>query len=107
MRTRILVAFIMSLLIVPTFAQKKNAVSQKADEGYKFTPVITIKATPVKNQAGTGTCWCFATTSFIESELLRMGKGEYDLSEMYIVRNNNLKLTAFKNNMQARKIMEK
>jgi bleomycin hydrolase len=88
MRTRILVAFIMSLLIVPTFAQKKNAASQKADEGYKFTPVITIKATPVKNQAGTGTCWCFATTSFIESELLRMGKGEYDLSEMYIVRNN-------------------
>lgn len=37
-------------------------------------------------QAATGTCWCFATTSFMESELLRMGKGEYDLSEMFIVR---------------------
>lgn len=41
---------------------------------------------PVKNQAATGTCWCFATTSFMESELLRMGKGTYDLSEMFIVR---------------------
>ncbi|WP_418176006.1 C1 family peptidase, partial [Alistipes putredinis] len=28
----------------------------------------------------------FATTSFMESELLRMGKGTYDLSEMFIVR---------------------
>ncbi len=53
---------------------------------YKFTVVKENPATPVKNQARTGTCWCFATTSLMESELLRMGKGEYDLSEMYIVR---------------------
>lgn len=39
-----------------------------------------------ENQASTGTCWCFATTSFMEAELLRMGKGTYDLSEMFIVR---------------------
>jgi len=88
MRTRILVAFVLSLFIAPSFAQKNNTPSQKADVGYKFTPVVELKATPVKNQAGTGTCWCFATTSFVESELLRMGKGEYDLSEMYIVRYN-------------------
>ena len=88
MKTRILLLTILSLFVAPTFAQKNNTASQKNDEGYKFTPVVEIKATPVKNQAGTGTCWCFATTSFIESELLRMGKGEYDLSEMYIVRYN-------------------
>jgi len=88
MRTRILVAFILSLFIAPSFAQKKNTATQKTEEGYKFTPVVELKATPVKNQAASGTCWCFATTSFIESELLRMGKGEYDLSEMFIVRNN-------------------
>jgi bleomycin hydrolase len=88
MKTRILLAFILSLFIVPSYAQKKNSSSQKADEGYKFTPVVALKATPVKNQASTGTCWDFATTSFFESELLRMGKGEYDLSEMYIVRYN-------------------
>ena len=55
---------------------------------YEFTVVKENPATPVKNQAKTGTCWCFATTSFIESELIRMGKGEHDLSEMFIVRHN-------------------
>lgn len=55
-------------------------------DGYQFTTVVNQKVTPVKNQAASGTCWCFATTSFIEAELLRMGKGEYDLSEMFIVR---------------------
>ncbi|MCL3780065.1 aminopeptidase [Prolixibacteraceae bacterium JC049] len=45
-----------------------------------------VEVTPVKNQYRTGTCWSFATTSFIESELLRMGKGTFDLSEMYFVR---------------------
>jgi aminopeptidase C len=88
MKTRILLVFILSLYIVQSYAQKKNDSSKKTEEGYKFTPVVELKATPVKNQAATGTCWDFATTSFIESELLRMGKGEYDLSEMYIVRYN-------------------
>ena len=55
-------------------------------QGYQFTDVVRVPATPVKNQASTGTCWCFATVSFMESELLRMGKGTYDLSEMFIVR---------------------
>lgn len=60
--------------------------AQTDSVGYQFTDVVRLKATPVKNQASTGTCWCFATTSFMESELLRMGKGEYDLSDMFIVR---------------------
>ena len=55
-------------------------------QGYQFTDEVKVPATSVKNQASTGTCWCFATTSFMESELLRMGKGEYDFSEMFIVR---------------------
>jgi bleomycin hydrolase len=89
MKRHILLTLLMALLVLPSFSQKKNAAAaSKSEEGYKFTPVVELKATPVKNQANTGTCWCFATTSFIESELLRMGKGEYDLSEMYIVRYN-------------------
>lgn len=55
---------------------------------YHFTAVKDIPVTEVKDQAMTGTCWCFGTTSFLEAELIRMGKGDYDLSEMYIVRNN-------------------
>ncbi len=59
-------------------------------QGYEFTEVVTVPVTSVKNQASTGTCWCFATTSFIEAELMRQGKGEHDLSEMYVVRNKYL-----------------
>ena len=73
-----------ALFLMPLagMAQEKN--------GYQFTTVVQQKATPVKDQAVSGTCWCFATTSFIESELLRQGKGEYDLSEMFIVRQKYL-----------------
>jgi bleomycin hydrolase len=55
---------------------------------YQFKAVRDIPTTSVKDQARTGTCWCFATISFLEAELIRQGKGEYDLSEMFVVRNN-------------------
>ncbi len=48
--------------------------------------ISEIPTTFVKDQANTGTCWSFGTTSFFETELIRMGKGEYDLSEMFTVR---------------------
>ncbi|MCY1634436.1 aminopeptidase C [Marinifilum sp. D737] len=60
--------------------------AQEQQNEKKFTTVTEVKTTPVKNQQSTGTCWSFATTSFIETELLRMGAPELDLSEMYIVR---------------------
>jgi Aminopeptidase C len=55
---------------------------------YEFKIIKENPATPVKDQAQTGTCWCFATCSFLESELIRAGKGVHNLSEMYIVREN-------------------
>ena len=53
----------------------------------QFLDVKTLKATSVKNQAMTGTCWCFATTSLVESEEIRKENREIDLSEMFTVRN--------------------
>lgn len=56
--------------------------------GYKFTVVKENPITSVKNQASSGTCWSFSGIGFLESELMKAGKGQLDLSEMYIVRRN-------------------
>ncbi|MEI6408334.1 MAG: C1 family peptidase [Bacteroidota bacterium] len=52
---------------------------------YKFTVVKKAGATEVKNQFKSGTCWVYSANSFFESELLRMGKGQNDLSDMFVV----------------------
>lgn len=54
---------------------------------YSFTPTKEIQCTPIKSQDRTGTCWSFATSSFIESEIIKANKGNIDISEMFIVRN--------------------
>lgn len=76
--TFILVAFLISI----------SLSAQDEKKGYEFTVIKENAITPVKNQANTGTCWSFSAMSFLESELLRMGKGTHDLSEMYNVRRN-------------------
>ncbi|MBL7804064.1 MAG: aminopeptidase [Saprospiraceae bacterium] len=60
--------------------------AQNNPEAYSFTPFKMLTATPVKDQQQTGTCWAFSSASFLESELIRTGKGQVNLSEMYIVR---------------------
>ena len=60
------------------------------EEGFVFTTVKENPITSIKNQNRAGTCWCYSSLSFIEAELLRMGKGEFDFSEMYIVHNTYL-----------------
>jgi aminopeptidase C len=63
-----------------------NMVAQeKPSEGFVFTPVKENPITSVKNQNRSSTCWCFSGLGFLESELLRMGKGTYDFSEMFVV----------------------
>jgi bleomycin hydrolase len=63
-----------------------TANGQAKNTKYTFKDIKKLDATSVKDQYHSGTCWCFSTSSFLESELLRMGKGQYDLSEMYTVR---------------------
>ncbi len=63
-------------------AQEKD--EKKADEGFVFTTVKEIPITSIKNQNKSGTCWAYSSLGFFEAELLRMGKGEYDLCEMYL-----------------------
>lgn len=79
---------ILGMLIISLVLASSNlkAQEEKKPEGYKFTVEKQIKTTSVKNQYKSGTCWSFSTLAFIESELIRMGKGEYDLSDMFCVR---------------------
>lgn len=53
----------------------------------RFTIEKQVAATPVKNQAVTGTCWCFSTTSLVESQCIKKNLGTFDISEMFAVRN--------------------
>ena len=53
---------------------------------YTFKDIKRLDASPIRDQYHSGTCWDFSTSSFLESELLRMGKGEVQLSEMFFVR---------------------
>lgn len=73
---RVLVIVLTVLCAVQVYAQTNEIIVQKKNA-----------ATAVKNQAQTGTCWCFSTTSLVESECIRKGAPSPDLSEMFTVRN--------------------
>lgn len=84
----------LALLSVPmqvnaqdTATAEPAAVQDDGPKAYDFEIVKNCERTEVKSQDRTGTCWSFATASFIESEALRMGKGKHNLSEMFIVQN--------------------
>lgn len=65
--------FILLFITLNTFSQKEE-----------FTAIVQNPSSPVKLQSG-NTCWIYATCSFIESELLRLKKGTYELSEDFFV----------------------
>lgn len=55
-------------------------------QSYDFKTIIDLEATDVISQGNTGTCWSFSTSSFLESEIIRLTGQKIDLSEMYNVR---------------------
>ena len=67
------------------FSLSAMAQDAKPEEGFVFTTVKENPITSIKNQNRSSTCWSFSALGFLESELLRLGKGEYDLSEMFVV----------------------
>ncbi len=52
---------------------------------FEFKTVKELPISSVKNQHRSSTCWCFSTLSYFESELMRLGKGEMDFSEAFVV----------------------
>lgn len=76
-----------ALVAVPFLASAEPADSVAADTvKFELTDIITVPTTSVKDQNKSGTCWCFAGTSFFEDEIVRKGGDSLDISEMYTVR---------------------
>lgn len=76
--------FLFVFVIASFFSIAQPSTDNVKDE---FTDRKVLPATSVKNQAMTGTCWSFSTTSLVESQCLKNVKEEIDLSEMFTVRN--------------------
>ncbi len=84
-------SFVSALLVSSLFLfqlqlNAQDTLRNKKGGNYIFKVQHDIEANEVQNQNRTGTCWSFSALSFIESELIRQGKGTHKLSEMYIVR---------------------
>jgi bleomycin hydrolase len=79
------VAMLVCGMVFSNAAVAKKKKDEKKEEGYVFTDVKRLPATSIKDQHRSGTCWSFSGLSFIESEMIRMGKSEVDLSEMFVV----------------------
>ncbi len=84
--------FIISLLALILFsslltAQEEKKEEEEVKEVYQFTNDLVLPHTAPQSQGRTGTCWCFATLSLLESEFMsEHEKDTVDLSEMFIVR---------------------
>jgi bleomycin hydrolase len=65
-----------------TFLAADLAGFERPADPVEFTRLSHL---PPVEQGKTGTCWAFAATSLLESELRRQGKAEVKLSEMFTV----------------------
>lgn len=53
---------------------------------FVFTDLINLGCTSVKNQGASNTCWSYTGNSFLESEMIRMGKKPMEISQIYTAR---------------------
>jgi len=92
-------AFI-ALIVLPMLAHAQDDLVRKVESNksyttikndddrskYHFNTLINLEHTAVCNQASSGTCWSYSTNSFLESEMMRMGKEPIRLAEIYSAR---------------------
>lgn len=64
----------------------KNNLTENPD--FQFTIIKELGNTTVKDQGSSGTCWSYSANSFLESEMIRMGKTPVDLAEIFTARNS-------------------
>lgn len=88
---KIIVSFISLGFALNAMAQDnlvKSLDANKSDSAkkFKFTTIIDLEDSPVKNQGSSGTCWSYSGNSFLESEMMKSGKEFVDISEIYTAR---------------------
>lgn len=85
MKKIILVA--LALLVPATAVMAKKKKEEVKKDTVEFTVIKQNPITSIKDQHRSGTCWAYSSLGFLEAELLRMGKGEHDLCESFLVYN--------------------
>ena len=65
---------------------KKISGNKSDSVGFKFTQIINLERTPIENQGSSGTCWSYATNSFLESEMIKAGKNPIPLAKIFTAR---------------------
>ena len=85
MKQYLTIAVAALLAAVPVLAQEAPDSTAAEEKGFVFSVQKEIPVTSIKNQNHSGTCWAFSSLGFFEAELLRQGKGEVDLAEMFLV----------------------
>lgn len=87
-------ALFIAAAILPMFVSAQDELVKKLEKNssdsskakFKFTPQIDLERTSVKAQGSSGTCWSYATNSFLESEMIRMGKEPVEIAQIYSAR---------------------
>ncbi|MFO8002552.1 MAG: aminopeptidase, partial [Marinilabilia sp.] len=74
--TKVFFVAVLACFFTDLAAQNNDNNGEK--EGYQFETLYDLPATSVKDQHRSGTCWSFAGVSFLESEMIRLGKDPID-----------------------------
>jgi bleomycin hydrolase len=78
----------MKVLLTASLLLFSYCCSSQSIKQFGLQPPPTVNCTGIKDQSMSSTCWSFSSMSFLESELLKKGKGATDLSEMFIARHS-------------------
>lgn len=73
-------SLLLALATVATAGNSKKKKKEEEKQGYQFTELKRLPATSVKSQDRAGTCWSWSTISFLESEMMRLGKDSVSLA---------------------------
>ena len=63
-----------------------NNQGKDVQKYYQIKPIFAVGVTDVKDQGHSGTCWSYAGSSFLESEMIKKKKQPVDLAEIYTAR---------------------